>query len=394
MQRMHINPGGRLDPLKIIGRNLEIARFWKILDRQGLIISAERRIGKTHIVLKMHEVGHANFITFYQDLEHVHSILELIKSIYSTVERTLTTKKKIKGLLATAWGNLLPSRFGDIELPQAKNNWKSLLTTAINDVVSCIEKDQKVVFIWDEFPLMLYNINKQEGSKTAIELLDQLRASRQLHGDKLRFLFTGSIGLHLILRALHSEGNSNNPINDMYSETVPPMAEEETIELAHVLLAHLIHQPLDSHAVAKKITELVGGFPYYVHHVVDQLDMLDHKTTVQDVEIAVDALLFAPQDPAHLRYYIKRIDTYYKASEKKCALAILDSLAVGTKLLSISDIVNLVFHSVKNVDEEEIRETIRLLHEDHYIEFINSAHGRCCEFRWAFLKRWWKENRL
>ena len=50
---MQINPGGRLDIRDVVGRDNEIARYWEILARQGLVLSAERRIGKTHIALKM-----------------------------------------------------------------------------------------------------------------------------------------------------------------------------------------------------------------------------------------------------------------------------------------------------------------------------------------------------
>ena len=49
---MQINPGGRLNTKDVTGRDGEIARYWRVLERQGLVISAERRIGKTHIVLK------------------------------------------------------------------------------------------------------------------------------------------------------------------------------------------------------------------------------------------------------------------------------------------------------------------------------------------------------
>ena len=52
---MQINPGGRLDTKDIIGRDNEIDRYWGVLQRQGLVLSAERRIGKTHILLKMRE---------------------------------------------------------------------------------------------------------------------------------------------------------------------------------------------------------------------------------------------------------------------------------------------------------------------------------------------------
>ena len=52
---MQINPGGRLDIRDVVGRDNEIARYWEILARQGLVLSAERRIGKTHIALKMRD---------------------------------------------------------------------------------------------------------------------------------------------------------------------------------------------------------------------------------------------------------------------------------------------------------------------------------------------------
>ena len=84
---MKINPGGRLQTKDVIGRDHEIARYWNILHRQGLIISAERRIGKTHILLKMREECPSCYLPVYQDLEALHSIAELVRSIYSTAQQ-------------------------------------------------------------------------------------------------------------------------------------------------------------------------------------------------------------------------------------------------------------------------------------------------------------------
>ena len=41
---MQINPGGRLNTRDAVGRDNEIARYWQVLERQGLVISAERRL--------------------------------------------------------------------------------------------------------------------------------------------------------------------------------------------------------------------------------------------------------------------------------------------------------------------------------------------------------------
>ncbi len=50
---MRTNPGGQIDPAQIIGRDELIKRLWEILSRQSLVLTAERRMGKTSVVLKM-----------------------------------------------------------------------------------------------------------------------------------------------------------------------------------------------------------------------------------------------------------------------------------------------------------------------------------------------------
>jgi hypothetical protein len=43
------NPGGRLNLDDIVGREKEIQRYWKVLEGRSLVLSAERRLGKTHL---------------------------------------------------------------------------------------------------------------------------------------------------------------------------------------------------------------------------------------------------------------------------------------------------------------------------------------------------------
>ena len=106
---MQINPGGQLNTEDVKGRDNEIARYWNVLERQGLVISAERRIGKTHIVRKMRDECRSGYLPFYQDLEGVHSIAELIRSIYSTIRESSGVSPSIKAFVAK-WSGLLPSQ--------------------------------------------------------------------------------------------------------------------------------------------------------------------------------------------------------------------------------------------------------------------------------------------
>lgn len=390
---MHINPGGVIDPDELVGRTQEIEKYWRILERQGLILSAERRIGKTSIVKKMHHCGRHGFITFYQELEKIHSVLELVRSMYDTVSQTVSLGAKIKGKFVNVWAALAPARIKDIDLPQAKDKWKSLLTIAISDVINGLEPDQKALFIWDEFPLMLYNIVRHNGGDSAIELLDQLRYLRQSHGNQLRFLFTGSIGLHLVLRSLRAAGNANSPVNDMYPDTVPPMASAESLELATKLLAGMTMQPKEPQKVAVRTIERVQGFPFYIHQVVDQLDQLGRVVGPDDVDRAVEDLIYLDRDPADFGYYVHRIQRYYDHSERGLALAILDTLAQSSNTLTFQAVLNNVRHTHVSVTSEQVRDVLQLLREDHYLTRHKSDNQTSYAFRWILVSEWWKENR-
>ena len=221
-----------------------------------------------------------------------------IRSIYGTVQQSLSTLPSLKAHIAK-WSPLLPSKIGSVDLPTGASTWQVLLSEAFDDLIG-IADDRRILMLWDEFPLMLHNLQRREGADSAIQLLDYLRALRLARADRLRFLFTGSIGLHLVLRSLRKAGNANDPVNDMLSLTVPPLAQEDTCDLAATLLEETHAAPAQIPDLASRIAGEVGGFPYYVHHVVDQLNQLRRPPTLHDVSSAVDTLVYDSQDPANL----------------------------------------------------------------------------------------------
>ena len=389
---MQINPGGRLNTGDVVGRDSEIDRYWRVLRRQGLILSAERRIGKTHILFKMRAECRGGYLPFYQDLEAVHSVADLVRSIYETVQRSLSTLPNVKARIAK-WSTLLPDKIGGIDLPTADASWQVLLAEAFDDLLGLAEDNTRVLMLWDEFPLMLHNLQRKDGPDTAIQLLDHLRALRLARADRLRFLFTGSVGLHLVLRSLREAGNTNDPVNDMLSLTVPPMARRDTCTLAAALLRETSAAPAHIPRLASEIARQVGGFPYYVHHVVDQLDQFRRPPTLEDVSAAVDHLVYDPHDPANLNYYLTRLSSYYADDELVLALLVLDTLARHASPTPIQELLNLCRHRDPSLAEEKLRETLTVLSEDHYIERTKRATGAAYDFRWTLIKKWWKETR-
>ncbi len=50
---MKANPGGILQAEAVIGRDAEIADMWAKLEKRSVILTAERRVGKTCLMRKM-----------------------------------------------------------------------------------------------------------------------------------------------------------------------------------------------------------------------------------------------------------------------------------------------------------------------------------------------------
>ena len=389
---MKINPGGRLATKDVIGRDDEIARYWRVLERQGLVISAERRIGKTHIVWKMRDECRPGYLPFYQDLEAVHTTAELTRSIYQTVRQSLSALPALKAQFAK-WSALLPDRIAGVDLPTGDSTRQVLLDGAFDDLTG-IADDKVILMLWDEFPLMLHNIQRREGADSATQLLDRLRALRLRHADRLRFLFTGSIGLHLVLRSLRKAGNTNDPVNDMLSRTVPPLSGADASALAAALLRETRAVREQVPALADRIASEVGGFPYYVHHIVDQLSQLRHPPTPEDVSSAIDSLVYDAQDPANFNHYINRLSSYYTDEERSLALLGLDTMAAQPSHVPTPELINLCRHKAPSLEDERLREVLTVLAQDHYIDIKKSASGAAYDFRWHLVKRWWKEKRL
>jgi hypothetical protein len=252
------------------------------------------------------------------------------------------------------------------------------------------QEERLIYFFWDEVPLMLYNIKKREGEAAAMEILDTLRALRQSHKN-LRMIFTGSIGLHNVLTSLRKTGYANDPTNDMDTIEVPPLEPDKAARLASLLIQGERIKISKPEEISQTIAAEVNGFPYFIHHVVDEMarrdgDEFDSDTVRQIVETA----LTDAQDRWHLRWYRERIDNYYEPEERAIALALLDALCASEEPLSFDELFNLVKHKIKIEDAEPVREILNRLGKDHYTA-QNSTGGFV--FRFPLIKRYWRLHR-
>lgn len=386
---MRANPGGQIPPSEVVGRDDFIARLWQTIEQQSLLLSAERRMGKTCIVKKMVAEAPADRLCVFRDLEQVRTPLEFAQTVFRDVEDQLGKLKwaaeKTRQLLKELGGTEIA---GVIKLPKAAGReWKALLETTLEDLVS--HCDRTVIFFWDEVPLMLYNIQKRTDESTAMEMLDALRACRQMHTG-LRMVFTGSIGLHNVLRSLKQAGYANDPTNDMDTIDVAPLSPDDARELAKRLLLGETLVPEDMDAATEAIAREADCVPYFIHHVVSQLAQLGHAPSPEGVADVVQTCLTDSQDSLHLAHYRDRIDIYYEQGDQPFVLGLLDVLSTTEETLHFDELFNRLKHSLATEEAERVRNVLTLLQRDHYV--AQTPDGRF-RFRFPLIQRWWRLSR-
>jgi hypothetical protein len=387
IQAMKTNPGGNLSPSEVVGRDVLIAQLWRMLERQSVVLSAERRMGKTSIIKKMHAES-AEKLTIYQDLEKVGTPREFVESIVESVEERLSTGKRISEGFRSLLENLHGAEVSGFKLPEVANReWKSLLEAVIKDLVS--KPGERVYFFWDELPLMLYKIQKNSGEAVAMEILDTLRSLRQTY-PRLRMIYTGSIGLHNVLTSLKRAGYANAPINDMKKVDVPPLAVQDAKNLALQLIKGekiIIENP---EMIAETIAKFVDGIAFYVQHVVDRLASWQGEIEQKTIADVVSNYLCDAQDPLDMYYFQERLKTYYLPEELPIAFGLLDVLCTETEAISLEDLANKLASRLAINDLEAIRNMVELLQLDHYIQ--QNPEGDYT-FRFPLIQRYWRLRR-
>lgn len=388
---MKPNPGGQLAPQDIVGRDALIQDLKDVLEQQSVLLVAERRVGKTHVLEKFKTMAPARWVIIKRDLESVRSGREFVECVMADLYPHLETKTNLRNWLQNLGEQAGGAQFGPIKLPNFTHRpWKQVLYEAI-DHLHQNPDIERLIFLWDELPWMLQGIAKTNPTE-AMELLDTLRTLRQQSGNKLRMVFTGSLGLHHIIRTLKTQGYANAPINDMQLVEVKPLSTADAQGLVQRLLTDSQLQ-VEHPDLYARTAQAVDCMPYYIHHVAAAL-VRTHRGRSEKLDwAAVSATIAqsiqAPHDPWNLQHYEERTQEYY-GTQRPQSLALLDALASSAEPLSMTDAIRRARGTHLDVEPQEWQDLIRLLQRDHYL--VRDDGGNLA-FKFGVVKRWWVWHR-
>lgn len=385
---MKANPGGEIDIADIVGRDELVEEIWGILSVQSVLLTAERRIGKTTILKKMRDQAPENFICIYQDLEGYTTPEEFVHSVGTRVKANFKWFNKAKHEGASILQRFAGAQAQGVRLPDARNaNWKQDLVAHIKNVH--LEQNERLVFLWDEMPLMLHNIKKQADMSVARDVLDLLRKLRQEYG--VRMVLTGSIGLHHVISDLHSQGNANAPVNDLRQVEVTPLSIEHGSGLALSLLKAEGIESDNPVQLANNVAKDADYIPYYIHHFIIELKKRARKCDPLVLQELIEQCLLRANDPWNLRYYRSRIDIYYDDEQAAIAIEALNHLCKQQTPQSAEQIFAALKSRIKIKESKRdlVREIMRTLERDHY---LTGSETGSLSFRSSLVKRWWEKQ--
>ena len=367
--------------IDFFGREHELREAMALLEsNQSILLSAPRRVGKSSLAMKIMKLLEDKGIeSIYIDLEGVETQEDFLKKLLGNFDRTALWKTKgneaLQKLVAGIKG-VGPVKFDF--------NDEKKVSDLYYTIADAIDHDKERVIIIDELTLFLSFREHEGGSLNGVKfLLNWLRSLRQVPGTKIRWLFSGSIGLH------HFTGirNLTYSINDMAPVELGPLREGEAKELLGALVESL---QLDMPVEVKEylLTKLGWPVPYLIQLMVNRVNLLSNgkEITRETVDEAFNQLV----NSKILNIWRERL-TEYNGFEQMAEYA-LTELSKTSEGETKEELFRLYCtkEGLEDKFETEFKfaEALNLLEDDGYL----SREGGRRQFRSPLIREWWKHH--
>ena len=394
---MKANPGGTVTGDAIIGRSKEIEDIWGKLEKRSVILTAERRVGKTCVLRKMSEHPENGWLPVFCWVESDRHPIDCVKKIYSEANKLETRSDRgiWLGRIKSAYKAIAGTEIAGWKLPAIQSDWKNLLDALLADISE--NTGNRMLIMIDEFPMMISHIIKDHGGPMAMEFLDALREVRQKYepSNQIRFVLSGSIGLHLILQQLKfNHEYKGNPINDMSIKVISGMSREDV----HLMcVKYLEEEGIRRHETAefdRRMFDATDGLPLYIQYVCERFQDLKRQEVYPD---DIDAEIRTMMDDREISWFnnaADRIDTYYESlGAGHCSSFILKMLSREEDFLPEEQIIDYVRSQMTVEYDDEVVSTLELLLDDNYIIRDTTTGNRRYRFRYGIMRKWWRINK-
>jgi hypothetical protein len=391
---LHPSPGHQMDPADVVGRDDDIAGIWKLLatSRATLLLNEPRRIGKTTVLVKLGDAPPSPWLCVCQSFQGVNSTVGLVELALNGIHRHQSLSRRARNAARAFLGSATAkTSVHGVELELAapfKDDPITAFERALHDVDGALG-DRRLLLAWDEVPDMISAIADTDGADSAVRALALLRRFRESRDAvAIRWLLTGSVGFHHVVRRL----GRDDLLNDVQNIDLGPLDERWTRWLSESLLlgAGVESPPAD---VIDELADASGGIPFLVHLAAKEVRDRQRRTLVpgEITRLLEDAV--GDLDRGHqVTAFLTRLNRHYDG-DADLAAWLLDELAIAPRdraeLLALERPAGIQIR-----DDGHLRTVLDWLRSDHYLTASVVDGARRYEWRYPSLRRIWELRRL
>lgn len=376
------------------GRERFIDLVWQKLIHGNILLVAPRRFGKTSVMYHLMDAPRHESKVIHADLESVTEPADMIIQLIEGLAKDESFENSVGkiGFVKRAW-NFFRKNFEEVDLHFAKvklreeirEEWPAKGKEIFEKVA---ESDSAVIFILDEFPMMLDAMlknNRQEEAKQLLRWFRSLRLNPDLQ-DKIRFLIAGSIGIAHVLSQL-GETASINDFEKLKLEPFSPKVAKAFLE--ELCTTHAL--PIDE-AVKTKILDSVGKpIPFFIQILFSEIHKIyfqdEEPITEETVEKIYRSKVLGVDCKTYFEHYYERLKIYYEPPEEKAARRILREISVAGALSKTTCYQVFQQELGKKVEPEGFGRLMTELENDFYVAF--NFEEEAYEFGSKLLRDWW-----
>lgn len=368
-------------------RDAEAAELWKQFRRgRDVLMLAPRRLGKTVLLNRLQEESEAKgFRAIVIDVEGFREEKAFFQHLCASIQEEI-------GFGATLATSLTERLKRVVRGGQQDGDWRTLLLAVdwpefAEHLLAQLEEDggdKPWVLLIDEITIFTKALADDHDGHRAGNFLYQLRRLARSH-SRIRWLFTGSIGLDTIAR----RGGFEGALVDLEVFSLKPFSEETAAEfLQHV--AGREHRSFSVPALARSFARLGWPSPYYLEKLGEAASAIAEpgaEITPEVVDQAAEALLQL-EHRIYWSTWREHLDKNFLDPERTRLHRILAVLAQAEAGESF-DVLLTALSSTQGVslDPEELQSLLDTLEYDGYI--TRDGDSSRYHFRMSLLRDWW-----
>ena len=375
-------------------RETELADILASLNKGSVLLKAPRRYGKTSLMNKVFEDPPQGWNVFFLDAEGARRPEEFIAAAGELALRKLPSAKA-KRFLTSSLASVL-DRIGELSVADFRIGLKQAVAQDWHEQGSSLVSvlagfESRVVFIVDEFPTLITNIERHAGSEVACDFLRWFRAMRQDPAlANVRWLAAGSIAVETVVQRV---GAGTEVINDFAAVTIGPFSDEVTKSLILALVKTDGRLVPPSDELAQFVVNTVGaGVPFFIQVLLKESVSLAVREGSDSLSEAIvrraysDSVL-GPANRTYFDHFYERLARDFDETKARVAKRLILEVA-RRETVPAADIRRLFAQVGQGkLDDHDLNEILVYIENEYYVRLEPAEDSY--RFSTNILRDWW-----